>query len=237
MLIAERSILFVHVPKVAGQSIENLLLAAIGKQRVEHGPDYLLRKNNDPNQGPPRLAHLTVAEYTRLGYLQADELDRYFKFGFVRNPWDRVVSFYRYSGLSALIDFEDFVLVYLERLLRDNYWFYRPQTDFLFSDNNERLVDFIGRFEHLELDWKTCATRIGDIPDVLPKDNYSKDPKLFSRKSLTWLKKYPDLLFRIGRSKAKVSNYQDYYTTASKRKVSQVYQRDIELLAYKFTGQ
>lgn len=236
MLIPQKSVLFVHVPKAAGQSMENALLSSLGQSREEHGPEYLLCKNNDPNLGPPRLAHLTANQYTALGYMQSEDFDSYFKFGFVRNPWSRVVSFYRYSGLAPLIEFECFVLVYLERLLRDRYWFYRPQTDFLFSEDNKALVDFIGRFETLDTDWASCASKIEGVPKTLPKDNYTEEPRLLSRKTLAWIKIYPDLLYRFSLTNKPHLKYQDYYTEATRDKVALFYERDIDLLGYEFQG-
>jgi hypothetical protein len=236
MLIPEKKILFVHVPKVAGQSMENALLRSLGKSREYHGASYLLRKNTDPTKGPPRLAHLTATQYPALGYLDLVHLSNYFKFGFVRNPWSRVVSFYHYSGLSSLINFECFTTVYLERLLEDQYWFYRPQRDFLYDEKNNLLVDFVGRFENINLDWEYCAAKM-QISNVLKKENTTVRTPFLSRKTLAWFKRYPDLLFRVFQKESSETHYSHYYSQTSRAKVAELYQEDIALFGYQFEQQ
>jgi len=54
--------LFVHVPKCAGQSVEMFFLDRIGLDWERRAP-LLLRPNDVPALGPPRLAHLKAAEY------------------------------------------------------------------------------------------------------------------------------------------------------------------------------
>lgn len=233
MFIADKEILFIHVPKVAGQSMENALLASLGKNRTAHGAQYLLRKNTDPKLGPPRLAHLTASDYVAYGHLDQEDFRRSFKFGFVRNPWSRAVSFYHYSGLSAIVDFETFVMVYLERLMNDSYWFYRPQTEFLYNAKGKLLVDFVGRFESLQTDWAYCASHFGIAAD-LPKDNSTKPARFISLKTLRWIRTYPDLLFKLGQKQTKADHYSGYYTPESRERIAMLYASDIEHFQYEF---
>ena len=53
---------FVHIPKVAGQSIEHVFLGWNGLNWKGRAP-LLLRPNEDPRKGPPRLAHLRAQDY------------------------------------------------------------------------------------------------------------------------------------------------------------------------------
>lgn len=234
MLIPERKILFVHVPKTAGQSMENALLSALGKSRKSAGADYLLRKNPDPTKGPVRLAHLTAQDYTKYGYLSADQFETAFSFSFVRDPWDRVVSFYKYSGLAALISFNVFVLQYLPRLVKQEYWFYRPQVDFLHDTDGNLLVDFVGRFEYLTRDWTKLNERCDLKLGALPRDNTTSSPRFWSRKNLRWIWKYPGLLTHLNLSNKEYSDYRQYYNSELEKAVAELYRADIETFDYKF---
>src|SRR5262245_2591511 len=77
---------FVHIPKVAGQSVEHVFVGWNNLTWKKRAP-LLLRPNDNPAKGPPRLAHLRAEEYVQFGYLPPEKFASYFKFSFVRNPW------------------------------------------------------------------------------------------------------------------------------------------------------
>jgi hypothetical protein len=101
--------------------------------------------------------------------------DSYFKFGIVRNPWGWQVSLYTYvlnkkshplhETVKRFRNFDE----YLE-------WRYtKPvtyQKSFLFSEQNEQLVDYIGKFENLEDDFNEICSRLG-ISATLSQRNIS----------------------------------------------------------------
>jgi hypothetical protein len=94
MISLEKQFLFVHVPKTAGNALQNILR--------RYSEDRITA--DDPRQdGTERFEvrsdrfhthkHSTICEYRRqLG----PEYDRLFKFCVVRNPWERVVSHYSF---------------------------------------------------------------------------------------------------------------------------------------------
>ncbi|MEM9302227.1 MAG: sulfotransferase family 2 domain-containing protein [Pseudomonadota bacterium] len=159
---------FVHVPKTAGQSIEQAFIDRHGLTWETRAP-LLLRPNPDPGKGPYRLAHLLAGEYVGLGHIEEEQFRAYFKFGFVRNPWERLVSAYAYLGLDRSQTFADFVRNRVP-LARDKDRFLLPQRRYLFA-GDRCLVDFVGRFENLAKDFKVVCDRSGLGPTVLPHEN------------------------------------------------------------------
>jgi len=172
-------------------------------------------------------------------YLTQEQFDQYFKFSFVRNPWDRIVSIYKYFGWDRYVEFKRFVVKKLKNeVWRDNYWFVRPQSDFVCNQSGDIIVDFLGKFENLRADFNQVCQHLGLAPTELPHINMSKKQKL---KPINPNKifNYAQWLYHnrtMPRSKTipSFSNYQDYYDDESRELVAQLYQKDIELFGYKF---
>ncbi|QTH72587.1 sulfotransferase family 2 domain-containing protein [Pseudoalteromonas xiamenensis] len=181
MLSHSHQALFVHVPKVAGQSIELALLTDMGQSWQTRAP-FLLRPNNDVIQGPPRLAHLTACEYLELGYIDCATFDAYFKFSFVRNPWARLYSEFRYRQALGVAKYQcDFKAFLFERFPvaeddcytthRDLYRHVVPQSEFLYDQHGQCLMDFVGRFENLTQDFAYVANKLNLQQQNLPHKN------------------------------------------------------------------
>lgn len=232
MIIPEYKALFVHVPKAAGQSVENFILSQFDKNRKEHGADYLLRYNDDPTKGPKRLAHLLASDYTQYGYISEALFESYYKFTIVRNPWSRMVSFYKFRGYSNLVSFSNFIKYYLPHCLENEHWFFRPQSDFIYNESNELLVDFVAKMEEINTDFAVIAKQLGIAFDTLPKNNHSAPKGLISAKSYKLIKKHPDILRRIQLKKSGKLHYREMYDAQSLKVVEKYYGRDIELLKY-----
>lgn len=172
MISRKHGCLFVHIPKTGGQSVEAYFLALHGLDWESRGP-LLLRHNLDPDRGPSRLAHLTAPEYLEFGYVGGQEFSQLFKFAFVRNPFDRLISEYRFNWQSRTYTFRDFVLNHFPT--KDRYCdFYRhvmPQSDFIYDASGSLLVDFIGRFESIETDFYRLCEVLGLPRTPLPHRN------------------------------------------------------------------
>jgi len=165
--------IFVHCPKVAGQSVEQAFVDAEGLT-WESREALLLRRNRDPSAGPPRLAHLRAADYVACGHVDRATFDAYFKFAFVRDPYERMRSFHAYLGGPEPTPLSDFVKgAFAEDLWTAKHWFVRPQADFLHGDDGRLLVDFVGRFERIEADFAHVSAHVGLPDDGLPRRNVS----------------------------------------------------------------
>ena len=210
MLDLDKKYLFIHVPKVAGQSIETMLLREHGKTWKQRAP-YLLRENKDPTLGPPRLAHLSIAEYITCGYISRREFDSIYKFAFVRNPWDRVVSMHRYLTRSEMA-FEDFVKKVLLNKNSTLSYFTKPQTFYTKDPLNRLKLDYIGKFESLREDIEVIKKNIGMPSAKLPHLNQSKGAAL----------------------EPGTNSYRKLYTPETREIVRELYLQDICEFGYSF---
>ena len=150
--------IFIHIPKTAGTSI----LKALGK-----------------NNGGRNHLSWYVYYTARQNYFE-----RFFKFAFVRNPWDRAYSSYKYlrnggnkqgdielsNLLSQFDSFDDFVIRGLEKGHFRSHLLFLPQSNFIAGPNGKLMIDFVGRFENIEADFNIIAKKLGLKP-ILPKEN------------------------------------------------------------------
>jgi hypothetical protein len=187
---------FVHIPKAAGVSISFSLYG---------------RKTGD---------HRTMADYALA--LSRQELKGSFKFTFVRNPWDRLLSAYFYlkqggrnkqykrwaqENLSEFNSFEDFVKRWLTRQNVNSELHFKPQYKFLCISNSEPCVDYIGYFENLKQAYNEIKSILGTGKE-LAKTNTALDNSEY--------------------------DYRDYYTHKSKEIVRESYHEDIAILGDDF---
>lgn len=229
MICRRHQCVFVHVPKTAGQSIEAVFLAQ-RPRLLRRRRTLLLRRNRNPERGPPRLAHLTAAEYLDLGYLDRRTFDNCFVFAFVRNPWDRLVSEYRFRQPPH--PFREWVLHHFPgpedddyRSGDDRYRHVRPQTDFITDADGHLLTDYVGRFENLEADFAKVRTRIALAGEGLPHVNRSAGPAAGNGAGGA----------AGAPSAAEASaRYRDCYDADTLAFVADYYRRDIELFGYRF---
>lgn len=189
--------LFIHVPKAAGTSVGHYL--------------YGCRTGD----------HMTLLDYRTA--LPKDVFNTAFKFTFVRNPWDRLVSAYFYlkDGQRSRFDqqqaqgsvlqhdsFEDFVTEFVAHKDLNAFVHLKEQHLFLRLPGRGLGVDFVGRFERLNADFDTIAKRLG------------KDVVLEHRNA----------------SILRKADYRDVYTPLMVDVVAKAYAKDIAYFDYTFEG-
>ena len=227
MICREYQCLFVHVPKTAGQSVEQFFMDRLGLDWDRDRAEVMLGDNPDRDRGTQKLAHLSAAEYVEDGFIGAEEFARLFKFSFVRNPYERIVSEYRYRNYFAHRSFRDFVLHKLPRPgWDDDYRHVMPQYDMLHDSGGRLLVDFVGRFEHLQRDFTEVCARLGIEDAELPHRNPS------NKRSRTLKRRVRTFVFRNGEHGTR--RYTDFYDDETREAVARLYRRDIEAFGYDF---
>ncbi len=171
--------------------------------------------------------HLTIADYCK-----TVNVDDYFKWCFVRNPWDRIVSAYEGCvDVNEHISFEKFInTIYKNKIyfkLKHIFYYNLPDLGLpvtrihfypmikMISVVDKVKIDFIGKFENLENDWKKVLD-ICKIP-------YEPLVHMNARQTR-----------RLKNSRYKYTPYKEYYTQELIDKVAELYAEDIKYFNYDY---
>ncbi|MGK2915649.1 MAG: sulfotransferase family 2 domain-containing protein [Porticoccaceae bacterium] len=204
--------IFVHIDRTAGTSIQDAL--APDRQRAS---DEAWRRRLIWLGGANAVGglyrsiqfreHVTAATVKRC--LPPNVYAGMLKFAFVRNPWDRLVSRYsyllrkqehpRHRLVSQMATFEDYLRWEIRRGKMH-------QHSYVTDASGRLIVDYIGRFEHLQTDVAEVCRQLG-LPVQLPHTNVSSH-----------------------------QDYRSYYSRQTRDWVAREFQRDVELFGYTFDG-
>jgi len=153
----------------------------------------------------PLAAHVKAKDVIDL--LGENNFKNYYSFAIVRNPWDWQVSLYKFmlknpnhhqhSIIKRMKNFDEYINW---RCTEDVHF----QKDFIYTDDGQLLVDFVGRFEQIDEDFTKICSRIG-IFASLPKLNVSN-----------------------------TIPYQEFYNSETKALISKTFKPDISLFKYNF---
>jgi hypothetical protein len=168
MISLQKRFLFVHIPKTAGNSIQSTLrdysedqLVALRKEQdgIERfglrNPNYKIKK------------HSTLGEYRDA--LGDEQFRSLYKFTCVRNPWDRMISYYFTPTQSPENwDRKKFRDIISKAVSVADYLRLGPGEEDPFAN-----ADYIIRFENLADDFCTVCGTLGISPAALPQYNRS----------------------------------------------------------------
>lgn len=227
MICRDYNCLFVHIPKTGGQSIEQFFMNLLHLDWDKDRTTLHLQRNDDTTQGTEKLAHLSAAEYVDYGYVSRQEFSEFFKFSFVRNPWSRILSEYRYRNYFHHLSFRDFVLNKMPKPgWDDKYRHVMPQYDMLYDQQGNLMVDFVGRFETLQQDFDRVCEHLGITDSLLPHRNRS------DKKSRDLKRKIRNYLFMNGENQRR--GVAEFYDDETKAAVAEYYRRDITTFGFEF---
>lgn len=195
MISHDKKCIFVHIPKCAGSSIN---------QQLE-------------------LNSVGFSGHSPMSY--HSEYSDYFSFTFIRNPYDRVVSAYKYfrklkegyrwykrnsiiSDAAKQMDFKGFVnhIPHFMNLMKREEGSFESGIHFQpFYYFIDQPIDFVGRFENIQQDYAAILSHLKLPAKPLPKTNSTNN-----------------------------LNYQQLYIEETKKLVYNIYQEDIEKYNYNF---
>jgi hypothetical protein len=194
MISHTQKCIFIHIPKCAGSS-----MALWMKNKMK----------SKPNKSIGLFTHSRLEDFEG----RIDNIDDYFKFTFVRNPWARVVSMHSYlkkrrdngskPGWYVNDDFNLFVgeQMWNEKNNR------RSQLPFSLCSYvaDIKNFDFIGKTENLIDDLNSMCKCIGISMGHFPNKN-----------------------------KSVYKHYTEFYDEATQKIIADKYAKDIEIFEYKF---
>lgn len=195
--------IFIHNYKVAGTSVREALEVYTIPPRESYW-NWLRQKMGLLPQSSDFPDHISSSELK--AKIDPRFFNGYFKFSFVRNPWDWQVSLYHFARqlkshhqheLTLKMTFEEYVHW---RVTQDKHL----QKEFMYDDKGNCLVDYIGKIETIETDFKNITQILG-IDATLAHANRSKHKP-----------------------------YQEYYTLETQKMIAEHFADDIELFGYEF---
>jgi len=203
ILIERRKAIYLFIPKVACSSLKLIFAREMGLMHEYEMDDNL-----------PHAVNFPFAHSDELNDRFAD----YTTFAFVRNPWDRLTSCYmdkiwnrfhpgfkRYGILYPKMPFEEFIesICIIPDALSDSH--FRSQTSFLNGRMSPDRIDFLGRFENLQDDFR----RLSDMLRMAHRE-------------------LPHIRRR------QVADYRERYSTRTRNLVAMRFKNDVESFGYEF---
>lgn len=190
MICHDLKTIFVHCQKCAGNSIE---------MAVFNTTDANV--NGDEFEGSNEK-HMNIAGYcNRYGYRVVRD---YYVFAFVRNPWDRVISWLhfrdkRFGIFNNNID-KDVIIQELNKPYFKTSSYYS-----MLRLNNPGLVNYIGKVEQIHKDMDVVFDQLQLADRSIPNINTTKH-----------------------------KHYTEYYDDETRNMVQNIYSEDIEYFGYVF---
>lgn len=171
----KHNFIFVHIFRCGGNSVRKMLGApAVGSTvNTLNGKEVL-------------GVHVDAVDlkqyYENIG--KSAFYDNAFKFTFVRNPFSWLVSTYKYIAYSpghgfnstvCNMNYLEFLHWYVEVAMKLNRPFgankYQQLHHFIYNEDEELLVDFVGNMEHLSRDMKVIEEETGITIDTIEHIN------------------------------------------------------------------
>lgn len=196
---------FVAIPKTGTHAVRQALRAHLGPEDTEQVGLFVHKRLPIPELAALEHGHLSLQQLRP--HLPPEQFDSFFKFAFVRNPFDRFISFCAFMTRVEK-QFERNPHQVMAHFIQSPPWhriLFQPQHSFVTDADGTLLSDYVGRVEEMQQSYDEIARRIGVPSAELEKVNASER-----------------------------RDYRSYYTLELVEGVSSLYARDLELFGYEF---
>ena len=205
IISARHKFIFVAVPKTGTHAVRQALREHMGPQDLEQVGLFVKRQFPIPELAKLQHGHLTLEQVKP--YFKPEEWSSLFKFAFVRNPFDRFISYCAFMTRERG-EFEQNPQRVMRHYVANPPWqhvLFQPQHEFVTDQAGAKLSDAIGRVETMQQSYDEIAERIGIPTTTLRRVNPSK---------------------RL--------DYRQYYDQDLIDGVARLYARDLEYFGYEF---
>lgn len=197
------------MPKTGTHAVRQALREQLGEADLEQVGLFVDKRFPWEDLAAIRHGHLSLRQVRP--YLGEDVFGRYFKFAFVRNPFDRFVSYcaFMLRGDDRFQERPREVMHhFLFREPPDHHILFQPQACLLVDDDGKTLLtNMIGRVEEMQGSYDALCARIGITSRPLDRINGSRH-----------------------------DDYRRYYDQRLIDGVAARYAQDLELFGYTFEG-
>ena len=207
MIVSHRHrFIFFAVPKTGTHAIREALRPHLGCEDWEQQVLFGRQALPIPEIAAVGHGHISVQQIKK--HLDKSQWNEYFKFGFVRNPFDRFVStcsFLQRDNPRFAESATQFMKQALQRPRFRARILVVPQSQLLTDSSDEIGLDFVGRYESIQKSFDEICARVGIPSSALPKKNVSKHKP-----------------------------YTEYYDAGLAAQVGRFYATDLRMFGYEF---
>jgi hypothetical protein len=198
--------IFLAVPKTGTHAVRFALREHLGETDEEQVQLFVQKELPYPEIARIRHGHI---RWDEIGAVVPEGVwAGYFKFAFVRNPWERFVSYcaFMHRGTDAFSrDPRGLMRSVLDNPEHRQRVVFQPQHQFICDADGKIMIDHVGRQETMQDSYNVIADRIGVPRQELERKNASSH-----------------------------GPWRDYYDDELKRRVAELYARDIDVFGYSF---
>ena len=198
--------IFAAIPKTGTHSVRQALREHMSAEDLEQVGLFVNKRFPFKELAAISHGHITLQQVRP--FLGEEAFGSYFKFAFVRNPFDRFVSYCAFmtrANDAFTRDPQRVMRHILHEVRPMHHVLFVPQHTFVVDENGGMLADVVGRVEDMQSSYDAICARIGIPPRALDQVNSSRR-----------------------------GHYRDYYDPALIDGVTELYRRDLELFGYEF---
>lgn len=163
MIISHKhKFIFFAIPKTGTHSIRHALREHMGEEDIEQVGLFVQKRFSFPELKDFASGHVSARQIRPI--LGEEIFNGYFKFAFVRNPFDRFVSYCSFMSRDTG-DFaarpKEFMKYILIQLKPEQHLLYKPQSEFVVDQDEKLVMDFVGRNESMQDSYDQICSKLG----------------------------------------------------------------------------